>query len=507
MLTASVLVLAAVLSGCSSTPRPDPTLPTDVTPLAAPTPLARVGVSGGTNLIGSDPEIVDRSMRAMNTLGVSLLRMDIAWPAVEPADGVWNWAATDAVVDSARRHGIEVLGILDYTPAWAAGRAGPISERPASAARFGEFAADAARHLAGRVETFEIWNEPNGGYYFRPGPDPRAYTALLRAAYRGLKSVDRDITVVGGAIATAVDSDITMNGLRFLKGMYASGARGYFDALSVHPYSYPASFNSDPHDPDSAMRMVADMYDVMRANGDGAKKMWASEIGYPTTGDLPTDPQAQAQVVVQSVAQWSQLSYAGPVIVHELRDRRTGSSDKEDSFGILDTDFTPKPAYERLRTLIRAGVVDDEVHQRVVAAADTGDARVGGAVTPWYREMSPRGIPVVRQEYAGGAVTCSRDDCYASPAPVVDYLTDQRAVPDGPFVNGRQTARGIRPMTVFWTPSTGVHGLAGDMLDAWRPEYGFPTTDEYVDGDTRVVRCADAVMRKPFGESVRVQVS
>lgn len=505
-MSASVLLAAVALTACSP-PRPVDPIPTGATPLAAPTPLARVGVSGGTNLVGADRGTIEGSMRAMNDLGVSLLRMDIAWPAVEPADGVWKWGAIDSVVDAARRHGIQVLGILDYTPAWAAARPGPIAEQPASAARFGEYAAAAARHLAGRVDTFEIWNEPNGGYYFRPGPDPRAYTALLRAAYRGLKSIDPDITVVGGSIATAVDSDTTMNGLRFLKAIYASGARGYFDALSVHPYSYPASFNSDPHDPDSAMRMVADMYEVMRANGDGAKKMWATEIGYPTTGDLPTDPQAQSQVVVQSVAQWSQLSYAGPVIVHELRDRRTGSSDKEDSFGILETDFTPKPAYELLRALIRAGVVDDEVHQRVVAAADTGDARVGGAVTPWYREMSPRGIPVVRQEYAGGAVTCSRDDCYASPAAVVDYLATQRAVPDGPFVDGRQAARGIRPMTVFWTPSTGVHGLAGDMLDAWRPEYGFPTTDEYVDGDTRVVRCANAVMRKPFGESVRVQVS
>ncbi|MGZ8176313.1 cellulase family glycosylhydrolase [Williamsia sp. SKLECPSW1] len=503
----AALVLLTVLSACTPSPRSDPGVPTTPTPLAAPTPLARVGVSGGTNLIGSDAVTIEKSMRAMNDLGVSLLRMDIAWPAVEPADGVWNWGPTDSVVNAARRHGIEILGILDYTPAWAAGRPGPIAERPASAARFGEFAANAARHLAGRVDTFEIWNEPNGGYYFQPGPDPVAYTRLLRAAYRALKSVDRDITVVGGAIATAVDSDTTMNGLRFLKGVYAAGGAGYFDALSVHPYSYPASFNSEPHDPDSAMRMVADMYATMRAHGDGGKKVWASEIGYPTTGDLPTDPQTQADVVARSVAQWSQLSYAGPVIVHELRDRRTGSSDKEDSFGILHTDFSPKPAYQRLRELVRRGVVDDEVYQRVVAAAATGDAGVGGAVTPWYREMSPRGIPVVRQEFTGGEVICARDDCYATPGPVVAYLASQRAVPDGPFVRGRQPARGIRPMTVFWTSSTGVHGLSGDMLDAWRPEYGFPTTDEYVDGDTRVVRCTNAVMRKPFGESVRVQVS
>ncbi|GAA2070642.1 hypothetical protein GCM10009722_39200 [Williamsia deligens] len=446
-------------------------------------------------------------MRAMNGLGVSLLRMDIAWPAVEPQEGVWNWGATDAVVDSARRHGIEILGILDYTPAWAAGEPGPIAQRPASAARFGEFAADAARHLAGRVDTFEIWNEPNGGYYFRPGPDPAAYTALLRAAYRSLKSVDEDITVVGGSIATAVDSDTTINGLRFLKGIYAAGGKGYFDALSVHPYSYPASFSSDPHNPEAAMRMVADMYAVMRAHGDGAKKMWATEIGYPTAGAFPTTPEAQADVVTASVREWSQLSYAGPVIVHELRDRRTGSTDKEDAFGILHTDFSPKPAYTRLKALIARHMVDDDVHRRVIAAAETGDAKVGGAVTPWYREISPRGIPVVRQEFAGGQVICSRDDCYAAPSAVVDYLAARRAVPDGPFLDGRQDARGITPMTVFWSPATGVHSLTGEMLDAWRPEYGFPTSDEYVDGETRVVRCADAVMRKPFGERIRVQVS
>ena len=113
----------------------------------------------------------------------------------------------------------------------------------------------------------------------------------------------------------------------------------------------------------------------------------------------------------------------------------------------------------------------------------------------------------MRQEFANGLVICTRDDCFASPTPVGRYLDRAGATPVGPFVDGRQIARGVRLITVFYSPRSGAHSLRGEMLDRWRPEYGFPMTDEYIDGNSRVVRCEHVTMRKAFGEPVVIERS
>lgn len=495
-----------MVAGCTgASPTGVPRSSTQPSSLASPTPLVEVGVNGGSLMIVSDDEVLTKSLDAMSDLGVTMLRLDIAWPIVEPVQGMLNWAPIDRVVDAARKRGIRVIGIVDYTPQWESGTGNPIAQRPSSVSEFARFAGDVAEHFDGRLAGYEIWNEPNGSYFFRPGPDPEYYTRMLRSAYRAIKAVDPDNLVIGGSLATAVDSNLTMNGLRFLKRMYAAGAGGYFDALAVHPYSYPDSFSADPLDPVSAMRMVSDMYAQMRAHGDGDKKMWATEMGYPTRGDLPSDTKVQSDVVTQSVKEWSQLSYAGPAIIHELRDRAAGTGDREDSFGILATDFTPKPLYKSLRTLLGQHVVDDPTYRRLLGSAEDSGLNLGGPVTPWYRSASRRGIPQLRQEFVNGLVICTSDDCYASPAPVGRYLDRAGATPVGPFVDGQQIARGVRLITVFYSPRSGAHSLSGEMLDRWRPEYGFPMTDEYIDGNSRVVRCEHAVMRKVFGEPVVIE--
>ncbi len=188
-----------VVGGCAGQ-SVDRTAPT-AAPLpvaAASTPLARVGVDGGSLLLLANDEVLRRSLASMNDLGIDLLRLDLAWPILEPAPGLWNWAPVDRVVNAARAYGVEVMGIVDYTPAWASDNPVSISQRPSSAAAYGQFAQRVAEHYAGRIGTYEIWNEPNSGFSFRPGPDPRFYTAMLKAAYEGIKDADPNTTVLGG---------------------------------------------------------------------------------------------------------------------------------------------------------------------------------------------------------------------------------------------------------------------------------------------------------------------
>ena len=67
------------------------------------------------------------------------------------------------------------------------------------------------------------------------------------------------------------------------QGLYARGAGGYFDGVAHHPYSFPTN-PLEAHDW-NAFTQTQTIYDVMVANGDGAKKVWGTEVGAPTGTD------------------------------------------------------------------------------------------------------------------------------------------------------------------------------------------------------------------------------
>jgi hypothetical protein len=132
----------------------------------------------------------------------------------------------------------------------------------------------AQRYVARSGVAWEVWNEPNDAHFWDSpgGPDPAAYTRLLRAAYTGIKAGSPWATVLGGSIA--------FNDTRFLQGMYAAGVGGSFDALAIHPYSQ-AYAPGDTRDPfHSFVQTLEDMPRTMAENGDGGKPIWATEMGW-----------------------------------------------------------------------------------------------------------------------------------------------------------------------------------------------------------------------------------
>ena len=58
-----------------------------------------------------------------------------------------------------------------------------------------------------------------------------------------------DLAILNGRVAGVLGavvsfSNITMDPRTFVETMYANGAKGYFDALSFHPYSYEQPFSA-----------------------------------------------------------------------------------------------------------------------------------------------------------------------------------------------------------------------------------------------------------------------
>jgi hypothetical protein len=297
----------------------------------------------------------------MVSLGAKWLRVDLDWGVVERTRGVFDWRVTDRVVNAARARGLSVLGILTYTPAWARPAGTTDKSPPSSPATYTTFVRAAATHYRGSVSAFEIWNEPNSGQFWAPRPSPGAYTALLKPAYAAIKAVSPSMTVVTGGFSPAPDAadGTTIAPVTFLRGVYASGAKGSFDAVGHHPSNYPyMPMRPEPDYNYNAFAGVSPMlHQVMVQNGDGAKRIWATEMGAPapfTIDGIHATPAYLASYVTQAFQQWKQWPWTGPLFWYSYRDERVAPNDYLANFGVVRYDFTPKePATTALRNAMR----------------------------------------------------------------------------------------------------------------------------------------------------------
>ncbi|WP_162277406.1 glycoside hydrolase family 5 protein [Mycolicibacterium rutilum] len=298
-----------------------------------------------------DTEAIDRHLEEMQKLGVNTVRVLIPWADIQPVEpGTlppdWEeslWNRSEYIINAAADRGMAVLGVLNTTPSW-----GDDPEEPGfgiytppDPELYGAWAATVAERYKGLVSAYEIWNEPNYTAYWTAGPDPEHYTEILRAAYDAIDAIDPDALVVAGVLGTVQDSGLTMNPVTFVERMYAAGAKGYFDALSIHPYNNEIKF-SDGLDPNNLWQTPVEQLIAIRqqmiANGDDALKIWATEYGLST---YIKDEETQAAWVKDFLDYWGAQDYTGPAFLFTLRDR-LNSTTEEGTMGIFTYEWGRK---------------------------------------------------------------------------------------------------------------------------------------------------------------------
>jgi len=265
--------------------------------------------------------IVDRTKQA----GLTQLRFIVDWQDAQPAPGVSGWSTNyigrmDVAVQAMRDRGIEPLAVLATAPEWArrntAAHApnklpdgndlGTWAIPPDRAEDYAAAAAYLAERYKGRIRAWEVWNEPDWFWNAEGGPDARRYTELLKAAYSAIKKVDPSITVLGGSLG----GNLALNNYAYLRQMYAAGARGNFDALSIHPYCWP---NPPDHQTDNnawSFAAVPKVEQLLNTElGESNKPIWITEMGWPSSGpaDHPISDAVRAgyfRQAVQMVRTW-----------------------------------------------------------------------------------------------------------------------------------------------------------------------------------------------------------
>jgi polysaccharide biosynthesis protein PslG len=299
--------------------------------------------------------------------GAGVVRVDVAWSSLElEAKGRWSRSYArrlDAFVSGARARGLRVVVVLGESPCWAskAPRAlrqgcfgdwwnrGVTRYPPRRPRDYADAAVYVARRWGASLEALEIWNEPNASVFMRSRDPVLDYARLVRASYRRVKRVTPQLTVLAGAMAQP-DGE-------FLTGLYERGRiRGNYDALSYHPYAEgidPAIADHPRGVRWSFIEGTAWLHDIMVSHGDADTDLWATEAGVSTCSPVFDDGCVSEAVQAIQVASYLRVArrfpYLRAMLIYNLRDKGTSRRDREDRFGLVRRDLSPKPALGAFR--------------------------------------------------------------------------------------------------------------------------------------------------------------
>jgi hypothetical protein len=197
---------------------------------------------------------------------------DSTWGALEPSPGSWDFARLDQRVAQAESRGAPVLLVLSHPPAWAAtrpdlqGYQGSPSP-PTANATWQTYVRTVVERYAGRIEAYEIWNEPNLTQFY--AGTPQRLAELTELASAEIRAADPEALVVSAGFSAR-----TAGSQPFFTTYVNAMAPEAIDVVGIHIYPYPGD------GPESMISLATTFRSLADAAGLGAAPMWNTEIGY-----------------------------------------------------------------------------------------------------------------------------------------------------------------------------------------------------------------------------------
>lgn len=399
--TASVVGGEALLVALAPTPTPTPAptpIPAAPTPPpstdgrgAAPTPTPAPVVRPPTGGTGFDYGIqvhpynsdLNQLVSAVQGLGVRWVKFQVPWYWIEPQQGQRNWNAygLEDGVNAFHNAGIKILFSVVAAPKWSRSiheEAGP----PDDFNLYADFVSRLSQHFKGRIKAIEVMNETNLKREWNTGRPLSAaeYVDLLCRAYSSIKAVDSSIIVVSGAPTPTGWNDgiVAIDDVQYLQQMYRAGLKGCSDTVGVHPSGYnnppdvnwqtytdpTATFGAKGHRSWFFQATISAYHTTMQNNGDGNKRLWATEWGWGSIENLTPSPAAgyeffqdnteaeQADFIVKAFQIAKARGYMGVMFLWNLNYAPVcGAECEQSAFGIVRPDWSHRPAYNALANM------------------------------------------------------------------------------------------------------------------------------------------------------------
>ena len=358
-----------------------------------------------------EPDTADLEARleAMQHAGIKWGRQDFTWRRIEKERGKYDWEPYDRLVDQCRRHGVQLFGDLAYAPDFHDPR------KPEGVEAYAAFARAAATRYRGRIDHWQIWNEPNGGFW---KGTPEQYAALLAASGKAIHEANPNAKVLGLNMA-------------FCDALWAEKILKLvpydcFDIACFHPYRPPSapeekfdwweldqyvkSWHKKDLTPDYPLVGMtffeqADELTKVMAKFGAPKPMWVTEICWNThIHPYGTSELRQADLLVRFYVGAVASRKVEKVFWWTLKDgQRDRQFDQADMVGIMRADLSPKYAFHAFGWMTRMlegkkWVRNDAWGPDVYAAVFTDEAWKEDTIVAW----SPRPYAYVRVNNGSG---------------------------------------------------------------------------------------------------------
>src|ERR1043165_4906662 len=135
-----------------------------------------------------DTSDLDARLKAMQQAGIKWGRQDFSWKHIEKKKREYDWAGYDRLVDQCHRRGLLIFGDFTSHPDFYD------MTTPEGVEGYCAFARAAVQRYAGKVDHWQIWNEPNLGYL---GGKPEQYARLLAASGKAIHDANPQAKVLG----------------------------------------------------------------------------------------------------------------------------------------------------------------------------------------------------------------------------------------------------------------------------------------------------------------------
>ncbi len=268
-------------------------------------------------------------------------RLELRWNQVEPNRNQWDWGGTDLLVNSYAPKQMNLLGLLGYSVAWANGGSGnaTVFGPPQDMDAWEAYVRATVSRYKDRIHSWEIWNEPDVAMFWngQDGGDPVVYQQVLQRAYRAIKSVDPNATVMNGGLTG------TERGANFLNTLINNGGGSYLDAVAFHGYVENGSV-------DSLFYYNVIWPLIRQARQNANKPLWITEYGWSSGssgGSSAGSEAAQENLIARQFSMLFDLGDVAHVFIFQFKD----PNNQPNFFGLTRPDATTKPAYTAVSTI------------------------------------------------------------------------------------------------------------------------------------------------------------
>ena len=225
---------------------------------------------------------IQQRLEHLSALGIKWAFLVPDWDRIEREKGKYDWNGPshrldDVVTGLVRRKITPIMQIYGGNRLYMPAQMDPNQRQLADAAKlldeaevrqaWHRFLEALVRRYQPHVRVWEIWNEPNGPWFWQTPTSVKDYGRMVKTVAEIIRRAQPEALILAGSTAN-VPRD-------YLEAFLSSDGAGSFDHCSVHPYGEL---------PEASDGQILSAAELLRTRGK-SPVLWQSECGFPSSAD------------------------------------------------------------------------------------------------------------------------------------------------------------------------------------------------------------------------------